>query len=441
MFSLRGVVKDYGWGDTDAVPRLLRRAPTGGPVAELWFGDHPAGPARLADVARREHTAHPGHTGHAGPADLAQLVASDPEGVLGLDVLHRFGPHLPYLLKLIAPAKPLSLQVHPSLERAQARWAQEHAAGLEPHERNYHDSNHKPEIVYALTRFEALCGFRAPRRARELVAGLDTPLARRLATDMDAPRAGRADLAVRRAFERLLCDDTRPGPALVDEVAHACRRRLASGDSPSPRVDRIVTDLHEEFSGDPGVVASLLLNPVTLRPGEALFVPAGAVHAYLSGLAVELQASSDNVLRAGLTTKRVDVPEMLEAVDFVAAPPIRIAPEVREATRTYYAPVDDFELAVTELSDGAEELVRGRGPRVLLVLGGDVELRTSGEERLARHGEAVFVRADEGEIHARAVGTGRRDRGTDSARDTEAAGDAGGAGGAGGVRIVQADVP
>ena len=161
------------------------------------------------------------------------------------------------------------------------------------------------------------------------------------------------------------------------------------------------------FPGDPGIAAALLLNPVTLRPGEALFVPAGSVHAYISGLGVEIMASSDNVLRAGLTTKHVDVPAMLACVDYVAAPPVRPAPEyLSHATRAYYAPVDDFELLVTDVvrADGRVQ-VPGRGPRIVLGLAGSVTVTTpSGQEVLAR-GQAVFVGADERTLAVEGQGT------------------------------------
>ena len=151
--------------------------------------------------------------------------------------------------------------------------------------------------------------------------------------------------------------------------------------------------LQREYPGDPGVVTSMLLNPVTLQPGEAMLVPAGGVHAYLHGVGVEIMASSDNVLRAGLTLKHVDVPELLRNVDYVAAPPIRIAPEVfHGATKVFYAPVDDFELSVTELADDDDHPLPGRGPRILLALAGELTVATSNDGTLTlTHGQAAFV--------------------------------------------------
>jgi mannose-6-phosphate isomerase len=386
VYRLTNATQNYAWGSPTAIPGLLGTEPTGEPVAEAWYGAHRSAPSRCV-----------GPQGQAG-APLTEIIAADPRGVLGADVEVRFGGQLPYLLKVIAAETPLSLQVHPHLARAREGFAEEDAAGVPldaPH-RSFRDRNHKPELVYALTRFEAMCGFRAPRRAAELLDGLDAPLAKELRAMLDEqPSAA----GIESVFEWLLRPATRPTPDEVAEVAAACAARLEVG-SPSPRADRTVVRLAEAYPGDPGVVTSLLLNPVTLQPGDALFVPAGGVHAYLSGLGVEIMASSDNVLRAGLTPKHVDVDELLRNVDYVAAPPIRIAPETfHGATRVYYAPVEDFELSVTQVADGDVHPLPGRGPRVLLCLEGELvaSSQNDGELRLAR-GEAAFVPASDGPL-------------------------------------------
>lgn len=386
MYRLTNAIQNYAWGSPTAIPTLLGTEPTGAPVAEAWFGAHTSAPSRCVH--------EDGSTG----ATLPDVIAADAAGVLGADVEARFGARLPYLLKVIAAETPLSLQVHPHLERAREGYDEEDAAGVPldaPH-RSFRDRNHKPELVYALTRFEAMCGFRAPRRAAELLDGLDAPLAKELRAMLDAQPSAAGIEAV---FERLLRPATRPTPEEVAEVAAACEARLAAG-SPSPRADRTVVRLREAYPGDPGVVTSLLLNPVTLQPGDALFVPAGGVHAYLSGLGVEIMASSDNVLRAGLTPKHVDVDELLRNVDYVAAPPIRIAPETfHGATRVYYAPVDDFELSVTRVADDDAHPLPGRGPRVLLCLEGRLRVssQNDGELELAQ-GDAAFVPASDGPL-------------------------------------------
>ncbi|HEY0216234.1 MAG TPA: mannose-6-phosphate isomerase, class I [Cellulomonas sp.] len=391
MFAISTALQDYAWGSPTAIPVALGLEPDGAPVAEAWFGAHHAGPS-LALVDGMQQP-------------LGGLLADDPDGLLGADVVARFGPTLPYLLKLIAAEAPLSLQVHPHVAAARTGYDREDAAGvpIDAPQRSYRDRNHKPELVYALTRFEAMCGFRAPRRAAELLEDLDAPLAKEL---HDLLAAQPTAAGIEAAFTRLLRAETRPGPEAVQEVVEACAARLEAG-SPSPRADRTVVRLAASYPGDPGIVTSLLLNPVTLHPGDALFVPAGGVHAYLKGLGVEIMASSDNVLRAGLTPKHVDVDELLRNVDYVAAPPIRIAPErFHGATRVFYAPVDDFELSVTELLDDDPHPLPGRGPRILLCLDGWMEVSAgSGQSLRLGRGRAAFVPASDGALTVR--GTGR----------------------------------
>lgn len=388
MQSLTGIERHYAWGSHHVIPAFLDQPPGEVPVAELWFGAHPSAPSKV---------------GASG--DLLSYIEADAEHHLGPDVANRFEGALPYLLKLIAPVKPLSLQVHPSLAQAKERFAQEEAAGIarDAADRNYRDANHKPELVYALTTFEALCGFRAPRRAAEILSGLGVDYTDSLHALLEAKPT---KSGIRKAFRRVLSVESRPSPQVIAEIAQACAARLATGDSPSPRSDSIAVHLAKEYPGDPGVVVSLLLNPVTLQPGEVMFVPAGGLHAYLSGLAVEVMANSDNVLRAGLTEKHVDIPETLACVDYVAAPPIRIAPEYfGQSTKVFYAPVDDFELSVTKIRGANRQVLRGRGPRIVVCLDGQCKVFAAGSEQVLERGQAVFVSAADGEVTVSGQGT------------------------------------
>ena len=377
MKRLEPARQQYAWGSTAAIPALLGVADDGAPWAEAWYGSHPAGPARVA-----------------GGDVLSTLIEAEPERLLGEDIIWRFGRRLPFLLKLIAPEQPLSLQVHPSQAQAAEGYALEEEAGiaLDHPSRNYKDTNHKPEMVLALTRFQAVAGFRAPRRAVEVLAGLDSVLARRMRRTL---RLNPTRYGIRQVFSDVVSASTRPTPEEISDLVAEIAARFEAGTSPSLRVDSNVLKMAVTFPGDPGIAAALLLNPVTLQPGEALFVPAGSVHAYISGLGVEVMASSDNVLRAGLTAKHIDVPEMLACVDYVAAPPVRPAPEyLSRATRAYYAPVDDFELMVTTVVAADGRLpVPGRGPRILLAVEGAMTLVTQADTQTLAQGEAVLVGA------------------------------------------------
>ena len=389
MKRLEPARQQYAWGSTAAIPALLGVADDGAPWAEAWYGSHPAGPARVA-----------------GGDILSTLIEAEPERLLGEDIIWRFGRRLPFLLKLIAPEQPLSLQVHPSQAQAAEGYALEEEAGiaLDHPSRNYKDTNHKPEMVLALTRFQAVAGFRAPRRAVEVLAGLDSVLARRMRRTL---RLNPTRYGIRQVFSDVVSASTRPTPEEISDLVAEIAARFEAGTSPSLRVDSNVLKMAVTFPGDPGIAAALLLNPVTLQPGEALFVPAGSVHAYISGLGVEVMASSDNVLRAGLTAKHIDVPEMLACVDYVAAPPVRPAPEyLSRATRAYYAPVDDFELMVTTVVAADGRLpVPGRGPRILLAVEGAMTLVTQADTQTLAQGEAVFAGADEHRLSVEGEGT------------------------------------
>jgi len=393
VIRLTNPAQPYAWGSITAIPDLLGLSVTSEPVAESWMGAHPSAPSRVANPE--------------GEIGLDTVIAADPKAALGPDVVARFGTNLPYLLKILAAERPLSLQVHPGIEQARRGYAAEEAAGIpvDAPYRNYRDSNHKPELVYALTPFEALCGFRAPRRAAQLLKGLDAPLAQRLHGLLTAQPSAEG---IRAAFTQLLEPATRPDPAEVGAVVQACAARLAGG-SPWPGADRTLGLLDKAYPGDPGVVTSMLLNPVTLQPGEAMFIPAGGVHAYLEGLAVEIMASSDNVLRAGLTPKHVDVDELLRNVDYAAAPPIRIVPEIfHGATRVYCAPVDDFELSVTTVEDEVVHPLPGQGPRILLCLDGELTITSrdvAGTGIALGRGESLFAPASDGRLTARGSGT------------------------------------
>lgn len=392
MWELEGYGQHYGWGSRHALPAFLGRPADGRPWAEIWYGAHPLGPARI-----------PPEAGSRQGATLEAVITAEPRRMLGPMVARTFDQKLPFLLKVIAPERPLSLQVHPTREHAAESFAAENAAGLplDATERNYRDANHKPEMVVALERFEALCGFRTPRRAAAILAGLGTELTDRLHSLLvEHPHAH----GMRAAFRTLVAPSLRPSREVVHEVAAACADRYAAGASPSPRIDRTVALLNAHHPGDPGVVAAMLLNPVTLHPGEAMYVPAGAIHAYLSGLAVEVMASSDNVLRAGLTPKKVDVDETLQCVSVVAAPPLRVAPErLTPTTVAYYAPVDDFELSMTTIEDPegifqARHQVPGSGPRVLLGIEGEVLVESGTGRSTLGAGRALFVPAAAGAV-------------------------------------------
>ncbi|MFD7878427.1 mannose-6-phosphate isomerase, class I [Streptomyces sp. NPDC059766] len=366
MDRLDNTVRPYAWGSVTAIPTLLGVEPTGEPQAEMWMGAHPGAPSRT------------------DRGTLVEVVDADPEKELGAAAVARFGPRLPFLLKLLAAGAPLSLQVHPDLAQAKEGHAREEREGVpvDAAHRNYKDTNHKPELICALTEFDGVCGFREPLRAAELLDGLGVDS---LKPYVDLLHAHPEEAALREVLTAILTADREQMAHTVAETAAACDR-LGGDYAP-------YAGLAHHYPGDPGVIAALLLNHVRLQPGEALFLGAGVPHAYFGGLGVEIMANSDNVLRCGLTPKHVDVPELLRVVRFEAADPGVLRPEASpDGEEVYETPIDEFRLSRYVLADGgpARDLTR-TAPQILLCTAGVVQ---AGEHEL-HPGQSVFVPAGE----------------------------------------------
>ncbi|MFG2637775.1 mannose-6-phosphate isomerase, class I [Streptomyces sp. NPDC048362] len=366
MDRLDNTIRPYAWGSPTAIPHLLGVEPTGEPQAEMWMGAHPGAPSR------------------SERGTLVEVIDADPERELGARAVARFGPRLPFLLKILAAGAPLSLQVHPDLEQAKAGYADEERRGIPvdaPH-RNYRDANHKPELICALTEFDGLCGFRDPLKAAGLLDGLGVDS---LKPYVDLLHARPEDAALREVLTAILTADPREMAQTVSETAVACAR-LGGDHAP-------YADIARHHPGDPGVIAAMLLNHVRLQPGEALFLGAGIPHAYLSGLGVEIMANSDNVLRCGLTSKHVDVPELLRIVRFEAADPGVLRPEAgADGEEVYETPIDEFRLSRFALPEGggAHDVTRDT-PQILLCTAGSIR---AGNHELSP-GRSVFVPAGE----------------------------------------------
>ncbi|MFI1972875.1 mannose-6-phosphate isomerase, class I [Streptomyces cinnamoneus] len=382
MDRLANTVRPYAWGSTTAIPDLLGTPPTGEPQAELWMGAHPGAPSRVDRGT--------------GPAPLGEVVAADPEGELGEETVRRHGPRLPFLLKVLAAAEPLSLQVHPDLDQARAGFALEEARHV-PHDaphRTYKDASHKPELICALTPFEGLCGFRAPDATADLLAALAVDS---LKPYVDLLHAHPESAALREVLTAVLSAEPASMADTVTEAA-AAAGRLAGEEGPHRAAYAAYASLARHYPGDPGVIAAMLLNHVRLAPGEALYLGAGVPHAYLEGLGVEIMANSDNVLRCGLTPKHVDVPELLRVVRFEATPPGVLRPEADDdGAEVYETPAAEFRLSRHVLAaGGAARPLDARTPQILLCTSGTAVLRgEDGAELSLARGESAFVRAGE----------------------------------------------
>lgn len=402
MYRLDNPVRHYAWGSRTHIPKLLGVAPDGEPWAELWIGAHPSAPSRVGD----------------GSLDV--LLAEDAESLLGPRLRATFGDRLPFLMKLLAAAEPLSLQVHPTSERARIRHAEQEAAGipLDAPDRTYPDSSHKPELIYALTRFEGMAGFRDPARTATILRGLRLPWVDEMATAIEESATPFQTLrgvvtevlalTGQQLSHRLQQLRAAAAAAELDLHATVAGRRGSVHEDPtavereSVRVYAATTRLVDRYPDDPGVLVTLLLNHVVLAPGEAMFIDAGVIHAYTSGFGVEIMAASDNVLRAGLTPKHIDIAELLEVTNFTPMPPPLWAADTGHGCTRLAPPVSEFELLVHTLEEPA---VLGATAQVVLCLEGSVTVTTDGAREALEAGESVFLGAGDGE--ATLAGTGR----------------------------------
>ncbi|MBF6327183.1 mannose-6-phosphate isomerase, class I [Nocardia transvalensis] len=396
MLELVGALRSYAWGSRTALAQLCGRpVPSAHPEAELWFGAHPADPAQVCLDGRT--------------ASLLEVVAADPQHELG-PVAPAFGGRLPFLLKILAAEEPLSLQAHPSLEQARAGYERENHARvpLDSPLRNYRDENHKPELVVALERFEALAGFRDPHRTVALLNALAVPelvaYAELLAAQPDSD-------GLRTLFTTWITLPQAMLATLLPKVLDGCVRYLKNSDDDSQAGKefaaeaRTTLELAEAYPGDAGVLASLLLNRVTLEPGQGLFLAAGNLHAYLRGVGVEIMANSDNVLRGGLTPKHVDVPELLRVLDFEPLDLPIVTPEpLGDGAFVYHTPAPEFELRRFDLGESAEPMpILSHGPGIMLCTAGTVRLRQGATELRITPGSAAWVSAADVNIRAQAV--------------------------------------
>lgn len=379
-------VRDYEWGSTTVLARLQGRRPTGRPEAELWMGAHASDPSRIVEA-----------NGDETPLDEA--ITEYGLDLLGSSVHQRYGDRLPFLLKVLAVAQPLSVQVHPTAQRARSGFAgEEDVKG----DHEYNDPYAKPEMLYALEPVDALCGFREADEAGRMLSLLGGERAALLSALLVGH--GEQPHLLESVLRTLVTWPEDDRPALVMEIVDQAQRLLRTagtqqGSPLSPADRRALTwvcRLSSYYPKDPLVAAPFLLDLVRLEPGEVLFIPAGAPHAYLYGLGVEIMANSDNVLRAGLTHKHVAVEEMLHIVDGDSRPardvPVRWLSPYEVA---WLPPADEFQLTRIWMTDATPVTAFPgiAGPQVLLCTSGPVQVSCPGRTMTLSPGESAFVGA------------------------------------------------
>lgn len=383
MQKLHGSTRAYPWGSRSLISGLRGEPATEKPEAEIWYGAHPAAPATLGvgEEAR----------------GLDDVIATDPVHYLGRDVAGAFHGELPFLLKILAADEPLSLQAHPSSAIAREGFERENAAGiaLSAPNRNYKDPNHKPELIVALTEFDAMAGFRPLDKTRELFALLNCPELDRYLTMLEEnPACESANL--RALFTTWI---TIPGTVrheLIDALITAAQPHRHRSDWMGFCLNNII-QLNERYPGDVGVLGALLLNHVRLQPGEAIYLAACHLHAYIRGLGVEIMANSDNVLRGGLTSKYVDVPELVKVLDFHSMADPIVARDGTNPHQEYPVPATEYRLFRHLLQPGEELTIDFPGPVIALCIHGTISL---GDQEI-QPTESLWISASDPAVQAK----------------------------------------
>ena len=379
FYKLSNQIRDYAWGDSHYIPDFLGvENSEDKPFAEMWMGAHPLAPSRLEEM---------------DSLNLSEFISTHEIDTLGPDISRDYG-RLPYLFKLLAAGESLSIQAHPSKEMAEEGYRREDGAGIprDAPERNYRDDNHKPEIIMAITEFTAMIGFRKPddilKSFSEFgqIEGL-TELLRRVE---NLGKKGSSD-ALRAFFEGILTLEEQTTQNLLNSACDIAREDRSCWDSLQRQW---VSQLVSSFPGDIGALAPLFLHVALLQPGEALYQPARALHAYLEGFGLELMANSDNVLRGGLTKKHIDIPELMNVLKFESSSPGILKPDRPDSIgiRRFKTPPREFSLGLADFdTDQSINLPVGSGPEIVLVLEGALLLQDGVSELILRRGESAFI--------------------------------------------------
>lgn len=331
---LKNTIQEYPWGSYTAIPDLLGSdSPAGSPQAELWMGAHPKAPSLVKCDGRW--------------ISLLELIEQNPVDILGKKVAEKFNSRLPYLFKVLAAAKPLSIQAHPSRSQAIKGFERENRLGipLDAGNRNYKDDNHKPECICALTPFWALNGF---RKIPEMLSLMEQAGPQGLEGEIKELRNKPDSRGLKSFFQALMTMSRRRQKQIIDDALKNAQKL-----SQENQVFKWMINLQHEYPDDIGIFAPILLNLVCLEPGQAMFLPAGELHAYLDGVGIELMANSDNVLRGGLTPKHVDVSALLHVLNFKERK-IDILPKelINGCEEIYHSQAEEFILSIIMVKNG-----------------------------------------------------------------------------------------
>ena len=388
IFRLQNIIKNYEWGSRDWIPDLLNKMNVNQmPWAELWMGVHPEGQSKVIDIFAGENP----QTETA--LLLSELISRDKKHYLGNTGFDT----LPFLFKVLAAEKPLSIQAHPSLEQAQEGWARESSSGidLESPLRNYRDPSHKPEIICALSPFTAMVGFRETEEIKTLLMDFFD----------DASRSLKAAIfPLINALDRKNDDDENPLKKFLSALFSMTEETRADLSDYAINLNKhkkeweLIKQFASLYPGDPAIISPLYLNIIDLEPGDAIFIPSGMLHAYIHGLGIELMANSNNVLRGGLTNKHIDTHELLNVLDFKSYKPLIFEENKNENIYTYPVLCREFSLCVIKGGMGEDYSYPESGPSIILVTNGELTLTINDRTISLKKGESAFIPANDGKI-------------------------------------------
>ena len=350
---LRNTIQTYAWGSRKGISELLgTQVPSSEPQAELWMGAHPKAPSQV-------------FYGNKWRA-LLELVNEFPNEILGERVAKKYNNRLPFLFKVLAAEQPLSIQAHPNISQAKEGFLRENKQGIamDAFNRNYKDDNHKPEIICALSPFWALNGFRPVKEIIELLTKINSP---HLLPSKKLLETNPNYLGLKQALEKILTmDKENITSAVIDTLEYVQKEK------DNVPLFKWLISINESFPKDVGVLCTLLLNLVKLEPGQAMFLPARQLHAYLSGVGVELMANSDNVLRGGLTSKHMDIPELLKILDFSEVEISKLEGQSsKKGELVYKSQTEEFRLSEISVNPGSSYLSeKDRSIQILLITNG-----------------------------------------------------------------------
>jgi mannose-6-phosphate isomerase len=372
---LKNPVQEYAWGSNTAIQELLGKPVSDKPMAEMWMGAHSKAPSKVLIQEQWR--------------SLDEVIDGSPESILGKGVAEKFANKLPFLFKVLAVSSPLSVQVHPNLEQAREGFARENRLNipLDAPGRNYRDDNHKPELLLAVTCFTCLKGF---RRIKEILGLMERIAPTGLSGELTQLRKKPEASGLKSFFNALMTLDKSRRRQVLGEAVSLAEKRADQ----DPAFHWMV-ELNREYPEDIGVFSPVLLNFVELRPGDAMYLEAGELHSYLNGLAMELMANSDNVLRGGLTPKYKDMPELLKLVDFKTGPALPVRPEALGTCESVYqTPAREFMLSVISVNKGkAFESPWDRSVEILICMEGEANINDSGtgEVLALTRGRSVII--------------------------------------------------